>query len=349
MLLEIKFRFLLSLLLALTLALFLTRLWLCSCKQPNESSVDEEIQTAGKNVLLVYTGAWKLLRLQLPHVFRELKINGGVLDEVWFVMTEFNTNTNKNVKFFVKTANVILGNRAIFHLEYLGFETTMSRPKIVKSLPYYMIFSDLERFPNNRYFKLDSDIIYIHPGAFEVLIERKNSSKCFTHFFNIAGPEWRYMYLHQRNKVYDGQLNNLTQTTLENETERHVYMESMLRTFIHHYEQKQLGKYFLNDLELLEKQKCFSISAFLLDRDLIDISALMSVGPIVTDPELWWTEDYAAKVDNPNCVVGEALVVYFPDELMHRNHLLQMFEDIVRKNKSSFKIEEVIWKVLEYE
>jgi len=54
---------------------------------PQELYADEDylktnsLQT-GRNILAIYTGRWKFIRVQLPHVYRELRGNGGVLDEV---------------------------------------------------------------------------------------------------------------------------------------------------------------------------------------------------------------------------------------------------------------------------
>ena len=53
-------------------------------KDNHKSQLAPPSPTTGLNILAVYTGRWNFIRIQLPHVYRELRCNGGILDEVWF-------------------------------------------------------------------------------------------------------------------------------------------------------------------------------------------------------------------------------------------------------------------------
>ena len=49
-----------------------------------------------------------------------------------------------------------------------------------------IMFDGLMKHPYNRYLKSDADIVYVHPNAFRLMVERKNSCECFMHFANIV-------------------------------------------------------------------------------------------------------------------------------------------------------------------
>jgi len=125
-----------------------------------------------------------------------------------------------------------------------------------------------------------------------------------------------------------------------------------LRTFLHHYEKNKLRKYSFKDLELTSDRKRFSINAFLLDKDLVDLKNMLRVGAIYGDDEKWWTMALSAKVAHPNCIVGDALVVHFAYNTvvgkLLKLGLLDEFVKIVENNKTSFEMEEDLWKVLEF-
>ena len=61
---------------------------------------------------------------------------------------------------------------------------------------------------------------------------------------------------------------------------------------------------------LTTKGHRFSINFFLLDVDIVDIKQMMELGAI-RDDELWWSSTYSGKASQPNCIVGEALMVHF--------------------------------------
>ncbi len=70
--------------------------------EEREVSVQNE---SGRNIVTVYTGRWKFLRIQLPHIYRELQRNGGVVDEVWFMMVNCDKETRQHLLQFVEVAN----------------------------------------------------------------------------------------------------------------------------------------------------------------------------------------------------------------------------------------------------
>lgn len=315
-----------------------------------------EQNLTGRNIVFIYTGRWKYLRIQLPHIYRELRKNGGVIDEVRFMMIKYDKQTHQHLLHFTEVANAV-SKIEIFTLRYLSRPYEKQGDEHYND-PYYDIFSEIVLQPYNKYFKLDDDVVYIHPGAFTAMIQRKNASQCFIHFFNIAGSNWRCSWWHQKHKLYEETNPNLSfdyDPFGKCGWKSSDCAELTLRTFLHHHKKNQLDKYFIDSggLYLITDRKRFSINAFLLDKDLIDIEAMMKTGPISKDDEQWWTETYSSKVANPNCVVGGALVVHFAYRTvamkMLKLGLLQKFEEIVTESKESFEVEPNIWKALGYE
>ena len=306
--------------------------------------------TTGRNIFAIYTGRLKFMRIQLPHVYRELRSIGGILDEVWFMMIESDNTTISKLRKFVQVANKLQG-RKIFNMHER--KTNLEEDY---AYTYYKFFSHLNKFPNDRFSKFDDDVVYIRPRAFNHVVNTKDSSRCFMHFFNIAGSNWRCSWLHQKNGVY----NDTNPKNLQFEFSPSAacgwicqdYAELTIRTFLHHYKKHQLDKYYFKDMELTPDRSRFSINAFLFDKDLIDIKSMLEVGKIPHDDEKWWTVDYSAKVRHPNCIIGEALVVHFAyrvvGEKMLSLNLLKEFSNIVNDNKNSFNVKELLWKVLEF-
>ena len=303
----------------------------------------------GRNILAIYAGRWEFMRILLPQVYRELKSNGGILDEVWLMIIRVDNSTKTKIKNFVQVANTVLG-KTIF--------STHGKPAKTEdyTFPYYEFFSHLNNFPYDRFFKFDDDIVYVRPRAFNYIVDTKNSSRCFMHFFNIAGSNWRCSWIHQRNGVYNE--TNPKNLTFDFDPSAACGWkgtdcgELTIQTFLHHYKKGQLGQYYFKDMELTPDRSRFSINAYLLDKDLIDIKAMLEVGKIYRDDEKWWTVDYSAKVAHPNCVVGEALVVHFAYRVVAKKllslGLLKEFSTIVENNMSSFNAEEHIWEALEF-
>ena len=303
----------------------------------------------GRNILAIYAGRWEFMRILLPQVYRELKSNGGILDEVWFMMIKADKLTNTKIKNFVQVADKVQGKR-IFSIHGKPAKTEDY------TFPYYEFFSHLNNFPNDRFFKFDDDIVYIRPRAFNYVVDTKNSSRCFMHFFNIAGSNWRCSWIHQRNGVYNE--TNPKNLTFDFDPSAACGWKGTdcgvltIQTFLHHYKKGQLGHYYFKDMELTPDRSRFSINAYMLDKDLIDIKAMLEVGKIYRDDEKWWTVDYSAKVAHPNCIVGEALVVHFAYRVVAKKllslGLLKEFSTIVESNMISFNAEEHIWEALEF-
>ncbi len=303
----------------------------------------------GSNILVIYTGRWKFLRILLAHVYRELRSNGGILDQVWFVLIRFDATTMSKLKEFIEAANEF-EKKLVFSIHDQGYRHGDY------THPYYEIFSHLIRFPSDRFFKFDDDIVYIRPRAFNMLVDKRDNSRCFMHFFNIAGSNWRCSWLHQKKGVYE-------ETNPENlrfQYHPNGYCgwqspecgELTIRTFLHHYKRSQIDKFCFKDLELLTDRKRFSINAFMLDKNLIDVKAMLDIGKIYSDDEKWWTEAYSARVLHPNCIVGDALVVHFAYNTVIKNMLsqglLEEFVKIVEDNRASFRIQDALWKLLDF-
>ena len=207
-----------------------------------------------RNIIFIYTGRWKFLRIQLAYIYRELHRNEGVIHEVWFMMINYEKETEQRLLKFIEVANYA-SKQTIFSVHY------MVKPPQGFTLALTGVFSAVVRHPFNKYFKLDDDIVYIHPGAFSAMIENQNTSKCFIHFFNIAGSNWRCSWLHQQNSVYNE--TNPKDLVFEfNPFGKCGWRgadcaEMSLRTFLHHYKNNELEKYFLKELYLISDRKRF--------------------------------------------------------------------------------------------
>ena len=47
---------------------------------------------------------------------------------------------------------------------------------------YYVVLQRLLRNPSDVYFKVDDDIVYVHPNVFGSMINNKDTSECFLHY-----------------------------------------------------------------------------------------------------------------------------------------------------------------------
>ena len=81
------------------------------------------------------------------------------------------------------------------------------------------------------------------------------------------------------------------------------------RSYVYLYYRKRLSKYLVPGRILTTKKHRFSIIIFLLDVDIVHIKQIMELGGI-PDDELWWSSTYSGKASQPNCIVGEALMVH---------------------------------------
>ena len=311
----------------------------------------------GSNTLVVYTGRWKFLKILFPYVYRELRKNGGVLDRVLFMMMNYDSETLDNLTRLTRMANRLLSQN-IFEMRFMGSKPGTLLPTQTRyPAAYYELFAELMLNTSNRYFKIDDDIVYIHPGTFKNMLETKNSRCCFLHFANTIS-NWRCNIKHQELGAYDSETINPKKLRFDFHPNGHCGWKSpecaelTLRTFLHHYHQGQLDKYQFQGTELLHERKRFSINLFMLDRDLIDFKAMLEVGPIYGDDEEWWTRTYAKKFEQPNCIVGGGLVVhfsYFPTyQKMLDSGLLRKFESIVQKEVGTL-MEGELWRALGFE
>ena len=136
-------------------------------------------QDPGVNTLVVYAGRWKFIRILFPYIYRELRKNGGVLDRVWFMMLNYDNETYNNLVQLTQIANRNLKQpEDVFYLRFMEYPPgQLPPPKIKYTAPYYEIFAEMMQNSSNRYFKIDDDIVYIHPATFKNIIESKNSQQ----------------------------------------------------------------------------------------------------------------------------------------------------------------------------
>ena len=249
----------------------------------------------------------------------------------------------------------------IVRLHYLGYppdqlpEDTFQAglfPKV-----HYRLLELLKCRPNDRHFKFDDDIVYIHPGTFESVLRLRDPSVCNIHFGNIAGANWRCSFLHQEMGVYNDKLLNPNNLKFEFNPFAECGWKSLncaemqLRAFLHHYNRGSLDKMIFPGQYNTGHAERYSINFFLFDKDMEHHQFLMTAGPIANDDEGWWTITYSKQVETPNCIVGEGLVVHFSYSQsaisLQEKGLLAEFEKIAFKEVGD-KLPTKIWKLLGY-
>jgi len=307
---------------------------------PSIASKSEDVRrSSGRVYACVFTGRWMFLRVLLPYLYRELRQNGGVIDRVIFAMLGYTSETQLKLQHFSTAANNILQDE-FFQFLYLKRDPTdgHNQQKLAPFYTefYYVVLQRLLRNPADIYFKMDDDIVYLHPNVFSSMLKNKNTSDCFIHFGNIV-TNWRCNWLHQEIGVFDKEVNPNGLNIEYNPWaqcgwKKPECAEMVLRSFVYYYHKKQLSKYLVPGRSLTTKGHRFSINFFLLDVDIVDIKQMMEVGAI-RDDELWWSSTYSGKASQPNCIVGEALMVHFSYfttvKQMLELGLLKEFENIV--------------------
>ena len=183
------------------------------------------------------------LRILLPYLYRELRQNGGAVDRVIFAMLGYTEEAQSKLKNFMTAANSILKDEAF---QFLYVKEDPSPPHVPGAgylYPFYRKFYYVVlRNPSDVYFKMDDDIVYLHPNVFGSMINNKNTSECFLHYGNIVS-NWRCNWLHQKIGVYDKEVNpkGLKFDFAPNAPRGWrgpECAEMTLRTFIHHYHKK---------------------------------------------------------------------------------------------------------------
>ena len=313
----------------------------------------------GRVYACVFTGRWMFLRILLPYLYRELRQNGGVVDGVIFVMIGYTEETQSQLKNFVTAANSILKDEAF---EFLYLTKDPSPPDNPGNMHpiycrfYYVALQRLLQNPSDVYFKMDDDIVYLHPNVFGSMINNKNTSECFLHYGNVV-TNWRGNWLHQKIGVYDNEVNpkGLKFDFAPDAPcgwRSPECAEMVLRTFIHHYHKKQLDRYLFRGRDLTSKGERFSINFFLLDVDIVDFERMMETGPITNGgDEVWWTMRYSRNAPRSNCLVGKALVVHYSYGVNMKEMLglglLKEFENIVRIEVGQ-TLPETLWNATDF-
>ena len=308
------------------------------------------------NTIFVYSGRWEFLRIQLPYLYRDLRINGGVIDKVQFMMVHYERNTLDRLINFTDTANDML-KTGVFSIHYMGYIPYSPPPTAISGWhqALYEINEELINTPTKRFFKLDDDVVYIHPKAFANMINTRRSD-CAIHYFNIAGCNWRCSWLHQKYGVFDGLNPKNLKFGFGTNTKcgyRSVECANLtLQTFLHLYHESQLEKYFF-DVEYLTDRKRFSINGYLMDNNTnpFKLKETMLQRGLHSRTEECMLTKYFQHTPNPPCIVGKALIVHFAysgllKELLDMG-LLEKFHNLVKESKDSFHMPVELWQVLD--
>eukprot|EP00731_Ephydatia_muelleri_P004810 Em0002g986a len=126
----------------------------------------------GKNYVFVFTGRWRYLRVQFPYLFANLRVNGGVIDYIHYVMINYDPFTQGKLESLASMVRNLTENDETLVINYLSYPRghPPSNPKKGAYATAYMYHDNINgiiRHPCNRYFKVDDDVVYIHPGTFE--------------------------------------------------------------------------------------------------------------------------------------------------------------------------------------
>ena len=306
------------------------------------------------NIVFVYSGRWEFLRIQLPYLYRDLRKNRGVLDKVQFIMVNYDRNTLDRLINFTESANAVLKEN-VFSIHHMGHHKPVNHNQAYMRALNTAIKEMLWN-PLNRYFKLDDDVVYIHPEAFSNMIKLKRSD-CAVHYFNTAGSNWRCSWLHQRYGIYTSGLNSKN-LTFEFSPHANCGWKSIecanltLQTFLHLYSKSQLERFFF-DVEYLKDRKRFSITAYMLDynsTDIFDLKKQFESRPNKRIDDEAFLGQYFRNTLYPPCVVGKALVVHFgyrtvSNKLVEMG-LLQKFNVLPKQTKHSFHMPPELWQLL---
>lgn len=299
----------------------------------------------------MFAGRWNYLKVQFLYLFANLRTNGGIIDRIMYMMIKYDHTTHDHLLKLASTINALLQYKAVV-INYMGHAPY--KPPAAFSLAYYDIIEDVLKNPNNRYFKIDDDVIYIHPGTFESMIRREKNTPCTVRLGNIAGANWRCSYIHQSMGLFNDPSSNPKRLKFDFDIHAECGWKSLncakvsLNTFLSLYTKQQLDKYIFNGIISLEDKMRFSINFFMIDNGAINFRALLESGPIQDDDEHWWTSHYVRKTD-PHCVVGGALVVHFSyfttANALLNSTLMSQFENIAFEMHRSTPYE--VWQVLQ--
>ena len=299
----------------------------------------------GLNKIFLYSGKWEFLRIQLPYLYRDLRRNGGILDEVHFMMVNYDEKTLDGIIDFTETANKVLKEN-VFSIHFVRY-VPYTMPTNNSSYTLYEITQEFIGNPNNRYFKLDDDIVYIHPQAFANMIKMRKPD-CVFHYFNIAS------WSHQNyGRVFNGHYP-------KSDFDPHVKCgwksfecaKLTLETFLRLYDQSKLEQ-FLFDIEYLTGRERFSINAYMLD----NLTYAMQMKKMLDserkteklDDKKFLAEYFQHSSYRP-CVIGKALIVHFGHKTVSKQLVdmgfLKAFKDLTKKTKHSFNMPSKLWQVL---
>ena len=307
------------------------------------------------NIVFVYVGRWQFLQLQLPYLYRDLRKNGGVIDRVEFLMLTYDKNTYDKLVHFAEIANHILTDN-VFSINYLGYIPNILKAKDNDGLlqALYLINEQAIKNPENRYFKFDDDIVYIHPKAFKNIIDMR-SADCAIHYFNTAGSNYVCSWLHQKNGVYDGV--NPNNFTFELKWQGDCGYKNVecakftLQTFLDFYKRSQLEKYFVFDVHQITGREQFSINGFLLQKNNNSEQFRHLLEKKKPNSDVTFLFEQFKHTPEPPCIVGNALIVHFGyDEVtkkLVKSGLVQPFYDLVEEAKDSFHLPSQLWEILD--
>lgn len=320
-----------------------------SCHKMFSSRLSEV--PAPLNTVCIFTGRWHFLRVLLPHIFRELRANGGPIDRVWFMAMGCTDKDLKRLKEFATAANEILQEDVfVFHI----YTTDKVKGKHGRpfAFAYCEMHANLLEYPNNHYFKIDDDVVYIHPGSFDRAIENKAKfPTCLVSLFNTAGGNWMCNRIMQDNGAFKGVDNP------DNIDFHHVGGEGgtvstkfALEAFLHYQKANQVEKLFISSRS--DKSR-FTMNAAMFDAGTFDPDLLQKVDVMKYTKDEPWLTNYYPKIGNrSNCIVGDALVVHFshapPSNGLVKLGMLKKFEDVVISMKKDIKMDEELWRLLDY-
>ena len=265
--------------------------------------------------LFVYVGRWKFLRIQFPYLFRSLRINGGVIDVIEYLMFEYDESTLRNLKDLASHVNLLTGECTV---SMIYLDMMHGSPEFLPSMyntPYY-IFEIMKRQPYDIYFHLRDDVVYIHPQTFSSLLTQTN----FSHCEMVIANSFEYAF---NSKLYQ-------------ETDFQLYPtdsgHAKLNAFFNYYYEKVVDVLLFDNMFEVSDNEPLIFALTMWSWGMVNIRAIQNTWHR-TDNDNWRNNATVVNLGTrPNCVIADTLVFIFPsidliDYSKHINH----FENIVVK------------------
>jgi hypothetical protein len=290
-----------------------------------------------------------MLKILLPYLYRDLRVNKGVIDQVIVCTVMCPPADLVKLKLFANAVNEIF-HQEIFRFEHLGRAAYDPQKKSYFSAPSFMIWREPHFIfvpiamsnPSVNFVKLDDDVVYVHPTAMRNLFGMRNATNCSSYVANTVNHVTTNV-IHQDMGIYDDDELNPRKLFFKDNKGKPVQCgyfwrscaSLTLTTFLKNYKEGKLDKYMWNHNRALDFGR-IGINAYSFDHTSFERDALRASAfnvMFLTD-EHWLTLVYSYSAKRPHCINGQSLMVHFSYGSTHKyltdkTDFLDKFECIV--------------------